>query len=123
MIKRINHIGIVVSNLDETLKLYERAFGLKPAAVKDAIDDKVRVAFTPVGDDEIELLQPVDPNIPLGRFLQTHGQGIHHISIATDEIDSQVHRMKSEGVAFADERPKPETTGRVTVEPCEEELD
>ncbi|MEM2634953.1 MAG: VOC family protein, partial [Nitrososphaerales archaeon] len=88
MIKKISHIGIVVRNMDETLKLFERAFNLKPAVVKEAMDGKLKVAFIPVGDDEIELLQPLDLNIPLGEFLQTHGQGIHHISLATDDIES-----------------------------------
>jgi methylmalonyl-CoA/ethylmalonyl-CoA epimerase len=89
---------------------------------------KARVAFVPMGDGEIELLQPKGPEIPLSTFLQTHGQGIHHISLSTDDIDSDVDRMKGEGVAFADEKPKvgahgvriiftkPETTGGIAFE-------
>jgi len=132
MIKRISHVGFVVRDLDETLKLYERVFGLKPSVVKDAMDGKVRIAFVPVGDGEIELIQPLDPTIPLGRFLQTHGQGIHHISLTTDDIDSDVNRMRSEGVTFDALKPRvgahgvriifttPETTGAVPFELCEE---
>jgi len=128
MIKRISHVGVVVKNLDETLNLYERVFGLKPSAVKDAMGGKARVAFVPVGDGEMELLQPKDPQIPLSTFLKTHGQGIHHISLSTDDIESDVDRMKGEGVAFADEKPKvgahgvriiftkPETTGGIAFE-------
>jgi methylmalonyl-CoA/ethylmalonyl-CoA epimerase len=132
MIKRVSHVGVVVGDLDQTLKLYERVFGLKPSVVKDAMGGKVRVAFVPVGDGEIELLQPKDPDIPMGRFLKTHGQGIHHISVSTDDIDSEVSRMKSAGAAFPDEPPKvgahgvriiftkAETTGGIAFELCEE---
>jgi len=132
MIKRVSHVGVVVSDLDQTLKLYEGVFGLRPSVVKDAMGGKVRVAFMPVGDGEIELLQPKDPEIPLGKFLQAHGQGIHHISLSTDDIDSDVNRMRASGAGFADEAPKvgahgvriiftkPETTGGIAFELCEE---
>jgi len=132
MIKRLNHVGVIVHNLDDTLKIYERIFGLKPTTVKTAMEGKARVAFVPVGDGEIELIQPLDPNMPQSKFLQTRGQGIHHISLSTDNIESEVDKMRKEGVAFAAEQPKigahgvkiiftkPETTDSITVELCEE---
>jgi methylmalonyl-CoA/ethylmalonyl-CoA epimerase len=132
MIKRINHVGIIVRSLDETLKIYERIFGLKPSTVKEAMEGKARVAFVPVGDGEMELIQPLDPSLPQSKFLQTHGQGIHHISLSTDDIESEVERMRREGVAFTAEAPKigahgvkiiftkPETTDNITVELCAE---
>ncbi|MGA2239025.1 MAG: VOC family protein, partial [Candidatus Bathyarchaeia archaeon] len=101
MIKRLNHVGIIVHNLDDTLKIYEKIFGLKPTTVKTAMEGKARVAFVPAGDGEIELIQPLDPNMPQSKFLQTRGQGIHHISLSTDNIESEVDRMRKEGVAFA----------------------
>jgi methylmalonyl-CoA/ethylmalonyl-CoA epimerase len=132
LIKRVSHVGVVVSNLDETLKLYERVFRLKPCAVKDAMEGKVRIAFVPVGDGEIELIQPVDPSIPVGRFLQTHGEGIHHIALTTSDMESDINAMKAQGVALDDDKPrmgahavriiftKPETTGGVAFELCEQ---
>ena len=132
MITRLNHVGVIVNNLDDTLKVYQKIFGLKPTTVKTAMEGKARVAFVPVGDGEIELIQPLDPNMPQSKFLQTRGQGIHHISLSTDNIESEVDRMKEEGVAFAAEAPrigahgvkiiftKPETTDNITVELCEE---
>jgi methylmalonyl-CoA epimerase len=132
MIKRVNHVGVIVHNLDDTLKIYEKIFGLKPTTVKTAMEGKAKVAFVPVGDGEIELIQPLDPNMPQSKFLQTRGQGIHHISLSTDNIESEVDRMRREGVAFAAEVPKigahgvkiiftkPETTDNITVELCEE---
>jgi methylmalonyl-CoA epimerase len=132
MIKRVNHVGVIVHDLDNTLKIYEKVFGLKPTTVKTAMEGKARVAFVPVGDGEIELIQPLDPNMPQSKFLQTRGQGIHHVSLSTDNIESEVDRMRKEGVAFAAEAPKigahgvkiiftkPETTDNITVELCEE---
>jgi methylmalonyl-CoA epimerase len=130
MIKKIGHVGVVVRDLDETLELYKKLYCLSPAVVKDAMDGRVRVAFMPVGDDEIELLQPVDPKIHLGEFLRKQGQGIHHISLTTDNLDYEIERMKEAGAGFTDDKPtvgahgvriiftRPQTTGGVTVELC-----
>ncbi len=132
MIKRINHVGVIVNNLDETLRVYDKIFGLKPSTVKSAMEGKARVAFVPVGDGEIELIQPLDPKLPQSEFLQKRGQGIHHLSLSTDNIESEVERMRRHGVVFAAEEPKigahgvkiiftkPETTDNITVELCEE---
>jgi methylmalonyl-CoA/ethylmalonyl-CoA epimerase len=105
MITRLSHVGIVVGNLEESLEQYERLFNLRPTAVVDALGGKVKAAFIPVGDGEIELLQPVDQNVPLMEYLRSHGSGIHHISLATDDIDSEVERLRKAGVVFDRERP------------------
>ncbi|MEM2921590.1 MAG: VOC family protein [Candidatus Bathyarchaeia archaeon] len=130
MIKKVSHVGVIVDNLDEALKLYENLFNLKPAAVKEIMDGKIRIAFIPVGDDEIELISPIDPSIPVGGLPQT--RGIHHVSFVTDDIESEVERLKKLGVLFTAETPKigahgvkiiftkPETTGGVTIELCQE---
>ena len=72
------------------MRKYERLFNLKPTIVVDALGGKVRVAFVPVGDAEIELLQPIDQNVPLTEYLRTHRTGIHHISLTTDDIEADV---------------------------------
>lgn len=131
MVARVHHVGIVVKNLEDELKLYEKIYGVRPAVVKEAMDGRLRVAFIPVGDGEIELLQPVDMSISFGQALQSRGQGIHHFALETDDIEKEIERMKKQGVAFDTEKPrigahgvkiiftKPETTGGVTVEICE----
>jgi methylmalonyl-CoA/ethylmalonyl-CoA epimerase len=100
MITRLGHVGIVVENMEKSLSQYERLFNLKPTAVVDALGGKVRAAFVPVGDGEIELLQPLDENVPLMQYLRAHGTGIHHISLTTDDIDGEVSRLRKEGVVF-----------------------
>ena len=105
MIRRLSHVGIVVENIEESLRKYERLFNLKPTAVVDALDGKIRVAFVPVGDGEIELLQPIDQNAPMMEYLRTHGTGIHHISLTTDDIEADVSRLRKEGVVFDRDKP------------------
>jgi len=105
MIKRLGHVGIVVESMDHSLEQYERLFNLKPTAVVDALGGKVKAAFLPVGDGEIELLQPIDENVSLMQFLRSRGNGIHHISLITDDIDGDVSRLKKKGVVFDRENP------------------
>ena len=105
MIRRMSHVGVVVEDLNETLNVYDRVLHLKPRAIVDASEGKVKAAFVPVGEDEIELLQPIDPSVPLMQFLRKYGPGIHHISLATDDIESDVERMRKDGVRFDRERP------------------
>ena len=105
MIKRLGHVGVVVENMEQSLGEYARLFGLKPTAVVDALGGKVRAAFLPVGDGEIELLQPIAENVPLMQFLKSHGKGIHHISLTTDDIDADVARLRKLGVLFDREKP------------------
>jgi len=105
VIRRLSHVGIVVENIEESLRKYERLFNLKPTAVVDALDGKIRVAFVPVGDGEIELLQPIDQNAPMMEYLRTHGTGIHHISLTTDDIEADVSRLRKEGVVFDRDKP------------------
>jgi methylmalonyl-CoA/ethylmalonyl-CoA epimerase len=134
MIKRVDHVGVVVSDLEKELMTYDRIFGLRPVAVKTTMGGKLRVAFVRAGDSEIELLQPLDPNISFGRVLQSRGPSIHHIAMETDDIEAEIERMKKEGVTFDTEKPrigahgvkiiftKPETTGGVAVELCQTPL-
>jgi len=98
-------VGVVVENMEQSLGEYARLFGLKPTAVVDALGGKVRAAFLPVGDGEIELLQPIAENVPLMQFLKSHGKGIHHISLTTDDIDADVARLRKLGVLFDREKP------------------
>ena len=132
MIRRLGHVGIVVENMAESLSRYEKLFNLKPTGVVDALGGKVRVAFVPVGDGEIELLQPIDQDVPLMEYLRTHGTGIHHISLTTDDIDADVSRLSKEGVVFDRDKPTmgahgtriiftvPQSTGGIAIELMEQ---
>jgi len=95
----------VVADLENSLRLYEKLFHLRPSAIVDALGGKVKAAFVPIGAGEIELLQPLDPNLALSQFFRDRGPGIHHISLATDDIESEVDRLRKEGVIFDREKP------------------
>jgi len=103
MIIRMSHVGVAVKDLEKTLKLYEDVLGLRPEAVKDM--GRSRLAFIPVGDDEIELIQPSDVDGMLGKFLEERGEMVHHIALETDDIEAAMEHVKSRGAIMLDEEP------------------
>jgi methylmalonyl-CoA epimerase len=110
---RIDHIGIVVRDIHEALNVYEAALGLPLREVVDVPDDKVRVAFLPVGESNVELVQPVIDDTGTARFLEKHGEGVHHICIEVADLDQTLNRLKESGVALIDEVPRRGAHGRV----------
>jgi methylmalonyl-CoA/ethylmalonyl-CoA epimerase len=104
MIKKISHIGIVVKDLDKTLRVYEKVFGL--TAEKIVTTSSSKLAFIPVADGEIELIQPLNPSSRSANFLSTHGEGIHHIAFETDDIENEIVGMEKKGVKMRDEKPR-----------------
>ncbi len=131
MIKKVDHIGIAVKNLDETLKFYEDVLGIKAQGNEVIEEQKVRVAFLPIGDTEIELLESTEENGPVSKFIEKKGEGIQHIAYKVDDIDKAVEEMKSKGIRMIDEKPRygaggakiaflhPKSTFGVLIELCE----
>ena len=81
-ISHIEHIGIAVNNLEESIKYYEEVLGMKCYSIEEVVDQKVKTAFFLVGDTKIELLESTSPDGPIGKFIEKKGQGIHHIAFA-----------------------------------------
>ena len=108
---RIAHIGIAVKNLDESLKLYQETLGLTLHGRELVYGDKVTVAFLPIGDTEIELMEAVEPDSPVGRFIEKRGEGIHHIAVEVEDIDATVETMRDQGYRLIDEEPRPGAGG------------
>lgn len=100
----IEHIGIAVKKLDETIKFYEEVLGLKCYAVEEVEDQKVKTAFFQIGQTKIELLESTDPEGPIGKFIEKRGEGIHHIAFATKEIQSSLDELKSRGIKLINEK-------------------
>jgi methylmalonyl-CoA/ethylmalonyl-CoA epimerase len=113
MIKRVNHVGIVVKSVDDTLKFFGEVFGFKVQHIETVPDQGVRTAFVMVGDTAIEFFEPTDPNGGVARFLATRGEGVHHISLETSDIDAELARLESKGIALIDRKGKPGTAGKV----------
>lgn len=105
MIKKIDHLGIAVKSLDETVPYYEKALGLKCEHREEVASQKVRTAFFSVGEVHIELLEPTDPESPIAKFLEKNGEGIHHIAFGTDAIEPQLKQAAGAGCRLIHEKP------------------
>jgi len=125
---KVDHIGIAVNNLDETLKFYTEILGLECHGTEVVEEQKVRVAFLPVGDTEVELLESTDPEGPIARFIEKNGEGVQHIAFRVDNIEEAIAHMQEKGMKMIDEKPRygaggakiafvhPKGTSRVLVE-------
>ena len=104
MIKKLDHIGIAVSNLDEALKLYSDVMGLKLTGIEVVEEQKVRVAFLTVGDTELELLESTSPDGPIAKFIEAKGQGVQHLAFKVDNVEKAIEEMKTKGMRMIDEK-------------------
>jgi len=101
----IEHIGIAVKNLDESIKFYENIFGLKCYAVEEVKDQKVKTAFFKIGNTKIELLESTAPDGPISRFIEKKGEGIHHIAFKTNDINTSLKELKEKNIRLIDDHP------------------
>ncbi|MFW5877872.1 MAG: methylmalonyl-CoA epimerase [bacterium] len=102
----IEHIGIAVENLEDSIKYYEEVLGLECYAIEEVKDQKVKTAFFKVGDTKIELLESTDPEGPIGKFIDKKGQGIHHLAFAVSDVEKGLEQAKEKGVRLIDEKPR-----------------
>jgi methylmalonyl-CoA/ethylmalonyl-CoA epimerase len=105
MINQIDHLGIAVRSLDETVPVYEKALGLRCEHREEVPSQKVRTAFFDVGGVHLELLEPTSPDSPVAKFLAERGEGIHHIAFRTDNIVGQLAQAAGAGVRLIHEKP------------------
>jgi methylmalonyl-CoA/ethylmalonyl-CoA epimerase len=124
---KINHVAIAVNDLDSSLFFWRDVLGLTLDHVEQVPSQKAKVAFFPVGDSEIELVQPTDPESGVGKFLESRGPGIHHLCFEVDDIDASLAVMQEKGVQLINKEPlelpgrklafvHPKSTGGVLVE-------
>ena len=101
-LSHIEHIGIAVKNLDESIKFYEEILGLKCYAVEEVKDQKVKTAFFQIGQTKIELLESTDPEGPIGKFIEKKGPGVHHLAFAVDNVNEALNELADKGVQLID---------------------
>ncbi len=106
MVTKIDHIGIAVKNLAETLKFYEDVLGIKCVSQEVVEEQKVKVAFLPIGDTEVELLESTSEDGPIARFIEKKGEGIQHIAFKVDNIEEAIKELEEKGVRMIDEQPR-----------------
>ncbi len=98
----IEHIGIAVKDLKESIKYYEDVLGLSCYGIEEVKDQKVKTAFFQLGQTKIELLESTDPEGPIGKFIAKKGPGIHHIAFAVEEIEKMLDHLTAKGVQLID---------------------
>ncbi len=107
MLKKINHIAIAVNNIEEAAKFYQDVLGLDLTGVEVVTAQKTRVGFFRIGESNIELVQPAQPDSPLVKFLETKGPGIHHICFEVDDVETEVKAYIEKGATLIDQKPRP----------------
>jgi len=104
-ILKIDHIGIAVKSLTESSKLYE-LLGIKSTGTEEVAEQKVKVAFFPVGDSEVELLESTAPDGPIARYIEKNGEGMQHLALRVDDLEAALAELKAKGVRLIDEKPR-----------------
>ena len=102
----IEHIGIAVADLDESISYYEKVLGLECYNIEEVADQRVRTAFFKVGGTKIELLESTDPEGPIGKFIEKKGPGIHHLAFAMENVAESLKHAQDQGVRLIDEVPR-----------------
>ena len=128
MITKINHVGIAVNSIDEILKLYTDTLGLKFEGTEVVEEQGVKTAIVSVGESKIELLESTDPEGPIAKFIDSRGEGLHHLAFEVNNVQEALGTMTDKGVALIDEKPRrgvgntqiaflhPKGTGKVLME-------
>ena len=106
MLTRINHIGIAVNSLDETLPFYRDDLGMEFEGIEEVAEQKVRIAMLQVGESKIELLEPTSADSPVAKFIEKNGPGIHHLAYEVNDIEAAIARLTADGARMIDERPR-----------------
>ena len=109
---RINHLGIAVEDLDQASKVYQ-AMGLSIQKVVEVPEQKVRVAFIPIGETTIELVQPMSPDSTVATYLEKRGQGLHHLALEVEDIEAALSELKALGMRLIDQTPRQGAEGRI----------
>jgi len=102
----VDHIGIAVKSIDEALKFWEDALGIKCTGREEVEEQKVITAFLPLGGTEIELLEPTSPDSPISKFIENRGEGIHHLALRVEDIETALKELKDKGLRLIDEKPR-----------------
>ncbi|MBU8907773.1 methylmalonyl-CoA epimerase [Desertibacillus haloalkaliphilus] len=109
--KKIDHIGIAVSSLEEALPFYESKLNIPLLGIEEVPSQGVKVAFLKIGESKIELLEPLSAESPIAKFIEKRGEGIHHIALGVDNIEDRIEEIKSKGVAMINNEPVPGAGG------------
>ena len=102
----VDHIGIAVKSIDDALAFWQSALGVKCTGVEEVEEQKVKTAFLPIGDTEIELLEATSDESPVAKFIEKKGEGIHHLAIRVENLEAALAELKEKGIRLIDETPR-----------------
>ncbi|MGQ9623920.1 MAG: methylmalonyl-CoA epimerase [Candidatus Bathycorpusculaceae bacterium] len=103
----LDHVGVAVKNLEETVKVYRDILGFKLEGVHTLTERKVRIALLSTGNEsKVELLEPIGNDGPVAKFLKNRGEGIHHIAVKVDDIEAALENFKQKGITLIDAKPR-----------------
>jgi methylmalonyl-CoA/ethylmalonyl-CoA epimerase len=132
MIKKIEHLGIAVKDINASNDLFTKLFGKQPYKLEEVESEGVKTSFFMIGESKIELLEATNNDSAIAKFIEKKGEGIHHIAFEVDDIDAEIARLKNEGFELIHTTPKdgadnkriaflhPKSTNGVLVELCQE---
>lgn len=127
----MDHIGIAVSSLEETLPFYTDILQLELLGIEEVKCQRVKVAFLQAGETKLELLEPTSQESAIAKYIEKRGQGIHHIALGVESIEERIQNLKTNGIKIIDEQPRkgadgamiaflhPKSTGSILYELCE----
>jgi methylmalonyl-CoA/ethylmalonyl-CoA epimerase len=130
-VKHIDHIGVAVKDLGQAGKFYTDVLGIDIKEEEVVADQKVKVAFLPITDSELELLESTEPDGPVAKYIAKNGEGVQHIAFRVENIEEALEEMKAKGIRLIDEKPRlgaggaqiafihPKETNGVLVEICQ----
>jgi methylmalonyl-CoA/ethylmalonyl-CoA epimerase len=134
LFKKIDHIGVAVKNLENSLHIFRNILGMECSGEEIVKEQKVKVAFLPIGASEIELLESTSPDGNIAKFIEKKGEGIHHIAFEVDDLETMLEDLQQKGVQLIDQEPRygaggariaflhPRSTNGILVEICEHNL-
>jgi methylmalonyl-CoA epimerase len=102
----VDHIGIAVKSIEEALQFWEKTLGIQCTGIEEVAEQKVKTAFLPLKDTEIELLEPTAEDSPVAKFIEKKGEGIHHLAIRVENLEEALETMKARGMRLIDEKPR-----------------
>ena len=105
-VTKLDHIGIAVKNMDEALAFYRETLGIDSVGTEVIEEQKVKVAFLPLGDTELELLESTAPDGPVAKFIEKRGEGIQHIALRVESIEEALAELKEKGFKLIDQQPR-----------------
>ncbi|MEG1585547.1 MAG: methylmalonyl-CoA epimerase [Bacteroidales bacterium] len=110
-LSHIEHLGIAVKSLEDSIPYYENILGLKCYAIEEVPSQKVKTAFFKIGQTKIELLEPTSEDSTIAKFIEKKGEGVHHIAFATNDLPAALAKAEEKGVQLIDKTPRPGAEG------------